>query len=75
MVIPLFLWQRGMIGQPMFYISGYFEEYRDEYYAVLRASLATATGRRGVASSSRRSRHRPRRTWPRQRPSSSFTER
>lgn len=32
MFVPLFLWQRGLISQPMFYISGYFEARRDEYY-------------------------------------------
>ncbi|HOT24305.1 MAG TPA: Fic/DOC family N-terminal domain-containing protein [Thermoleophilia bacterium] len=35
MIIPLFLWQAGLIRQPMFYISGYLEEHRDEYYASL----------------------------------------
>ena len=35
MVIPLFLWQTGMIRRPMFYISGYFEEHREEYYTGL----------------------------------------
>lgn len=37
MVIPLFLWQTGLIRQPMFYISGFFEEHRDEYYDGLAA--------------------------------------
>ena len=37
MVIPLFLWQVGLIGKPMFYISSYFEEHRDEYYDRLLA--------------------------------------
>lgn len=32
MIIPLFLWQTGLIRQPMFYISAFFEEHRDEYY-------------------------------------------
>lgn len=35
MIIPLFLWQAEMIRQPMFYISAYFEEHRDQYYAGL----------------------------------------
>jgi Fic family protein len=35
MLIPLFLWQVGLIKRPMFYISGFFEEHRDEYYAGL----------------------------------------
>lgn len=30
--MPLFLWQRGLIQRPMFYISAYFEARRDEYY-------------------------------------------
>jgi len=37
MLIPLFLWQTGLIRQPMFYISAYFEERRDEYYDKLLA--------------------------------------
>jgi len=37
MVIPLFLWQVGFIRQPMFYISAFFEEHRDEYYERLLA--------------------------------------
>ena len=37
MLIPLFLWQRGLIGRPMFYISGYFESRRDAYYEALLA--------------------------------------
>ena len=32
MLVPLFLWQQGLIRQPVFYISGYFEERRDIYY-------------------------------------------
>jgi Fic family protein len=32
MLVPLFLWQSGLISQPMFYISEYFEANRDEYY-------------------------------------------
>ena len=32
MLVPLFLWQRGLIQRPMFYISAYFEARRDEYY-------------------------------------------
>lgn len=37
MFVPLFLWQCGIISQPMFYISGYFEARRDEYYEGLLA--------------------------------------
>ena len=32
MLVPLFLWQTGLIRQPMFYISAYFEARRDAYY-------------------------------------------
>ena len=35
MIIPLFLWQTGIIRQPMFYISGYLESHRDAYYEKL----------------------------------------
>lgn len=37
MLIPLFLWQRGCIERPMFYISAYFEANRDTYYERLLA--------------------------------------
>lgn len=37
MLIPLFLWQRGCIERPMFYISAYFEANRDAYYEKLLA--------------------------------------
>ena len=37
MLIPLFLWRIGLISQPMFYISAYFEEHRDTYYDSLLA--------------------------------------
>ena len=32
MLVPLFLWQTGLIRQPTFYISAYFEARRDAYY-------------------------------------------
>lgn len=32
MLVPLFLWQRGLIQAPMFYISAFFEANRDDYY-------------------------------------------
>ena len=32
MLVPLFLWQRGLISRPMFYISAYFEANREAYY-------------------------------------------
>ena len=37
MLIPLFLWQKGLIRTPMFYISAYFEARRDSYYEQLLA--------------------------------------
>lgn len=37
MLIPLFLYQAGIIQQPMFYISAYLESHRDEYYERLLA--------------------------------------
>ena len=37
MLIPLFLWQRGLIQRPMFYISAYIEMRKSEYYDRLQA--------------------------------------
>jgi Fic family protein len=37
MLVPLFLWKRGFIRQPMFYVSAFFEADRDEYYERLLA--------------------------------------
>lgn len=37
MLIPLYLWQTGLIRTPMFYISAYFEAHRDTYYERLLA--------------------------------------
>lgn len=37
MLIPLFLYQAKIIQQPMFYISAYLENHRDEYYDHLLA--------------------------------------
>ncbi len=37
MLVPLFLWQCGLISQPVFYISAYFEARRDAYYQGLLA--------------------------------------
>lgn len=31
-LIPLFLYQKGLLSKPSFYLSEYFEEHRDEYY-------------------------------------------
>lgn len=32
LIIPLYLWQRGLIRAPLFYMSGYFEADRGAYY-------------------------------------------
>ena len=37
MLVPLFLWQHGLIRAPMFYISAFFEARRDAYYEGLLA--------------------------------------
>ncbi|MDP2180997.1 MAG: Fic/DOC family N-terminal domain-containing protein [Actinomycetota bacterium] len=37
MIVPLFMWQAGLIHRPIFYISAYFEARRDEYYDRLLA--------------------------------------
>ncbi len=37
MLVPLFMWQAGLINRPMFYISAFFENRRDEYYERLLA--------------------------------------
>lgn len=36
LLIPLFLFNHGLLSQPNFYLSEYLEENRDEYYARLR---------------------------------------
>jgi Fic family protein len=37
LLIPLCLFQKKILGDPMFYLSEYLEEHREEYYARLRA--------------------------------------
>lgn len=37
MLVPLFMWQNGLIQRPMFYVSAYLEANRDEYYDRLLA--------------------------------------
>ncbi|MGI9250606.1 MAG: Fic family protein [Pseudohongiellaceae bacterium] len=37
LIIPLFLKEKGLLGRPNFYLSGYLEQHRDEYYARLLA--------------------------------------
>ena len=36
LLIPLFLYYKRVLSRPMFYLSSYFENYRDEYYIRLR---------------------------------------
>ena len=36
LLVPLFLFNKGALAQPMFYLSAYLEQHRDEYYARLR---------------------------------------
>jgi Fic family protein len=37
LLIPLFLFQQKILSSPMFYLSAYLEEHRDEYYSRLQA--------------------------------------
>lgn len=37
LLIPLFLYQKKRLSQPMFYLSSYLESHRDEYYGCLGA--------------------------------------
>lgn len=37
MLVPLFMWQNGLIQRPMFYVSAFLEANRDEYYERLLA--------------------------------------
>ncbi|MDL2268652.1 Fic family protein [Desulfosarcina sp. OttesenSCG-928-A07] len=39
-LIPLFLYQKRALSQPMFYLSEYLESHRNEYYACLKAISA-----------------------------------
>jgi Fic family protein len=36
-LIPIYLYEKKLLSRPMFYLSEYFEEHRDEYIARLRA--------------------------------------
>ena len=40
LLIPLFLFEKGRLASPMFYLSEYLEANRDEYYARLKAITA-----------------------------------
>jgi len=44
MVIPLFLYEKKLLSQPEFYISGYLEEHADEYVQRLHAICVDADG-------------------------------
>jgi Fic family protein len=37
LLITFFLWERGLLTQPLLYISAFFDRFRDEYYARLLA--------------------------------------
>jgi Fic family protein len=37
MLVPLFLFAKGILSSPMFYVSAYFEEHREVYYTRLQA--------------------------------------
>lgn len=41
-LIPLFLYQKKVLSQPMFYLSEYLDNHRDEYYARLKGISAAA---------------------------------
>jgi Fic family protein len=36
-LIPLFLFEKGLLSSPMFYLSAYLDEHRDAYYERLKA--------------------------------------
>ena len=40
-LIPLFLFEKKLLGTPMFYLSEYLEEHRDTYYTKLNGITAT----------------------------------
>ncbi|MCH8181839.1 MAG: Fic family protein [Proteobacteria bacterium] len=44
MLIPLFLWEKGLLSRPTFYLSAYLEDHRDEYVERLRALGAGTDG-------------------------------
>jgi Fic family protein len=41
MLITLMLWKLGVLHQPNFFVSGYFEAHKDEYIERMRAVSAT----------------------------------
>ncbi|WP_131536445.1 Fic family protein [Pedobacter nototheniae] len=48
MLITLLLWKMGIISQPHFYISGYFEEHKDEYIEMMREVSKTGNWNRWI---------------------------
>lgn len=36
-IIPIFLYEKGLLSEPVFYLSSYFEKHREEYIAKLKA--------------------------------------
>lgn len=53
-LIPLFLYQKKALSQPMFYLSEYLESHRDEYYARLKAISAEGDWNGWIAFSCKR---------------------
>jgi Fic family protein len=49
MLVPLFLFEKGILQRPMFYLSAYLEAYRAEYYARLRALNGIETWQAWIA--------------------------
>jgi Fic family protein len=37
MLVPIYLFEKGLLSRPMMYLSGYLESTRDQYYGYLRA--------------------------------------
>ena len=37
MLVPIYLFEKGLLSRPMMYLSGYLESKREEYYRLLRA--------------------------------------
>jgi Fic family protein len=47
MLVPIYLFEKGLLSRPMMYLSGYLESKRDEYYRRLRAIQENETGWNG----------------------------
>ena len=72
MLLPLFLYEKGLLSSPMFYLSAYFEGTGKFITRSFRVLSGTRTGTPGSGSSSRQLLSSPRLTPPRQRLSWSF---